>query len=90
MNAFRHFSFSLDQKQRDLIQEKEELLKGSKVKSTTLDSVKTQIELLVKVGLSFFRSLQSTNDKLPQAASEIQKKVDDIVQPISSQLTNDS
>ena len=62
MNAFRHFSFSLDQKQKDLIQEKEELLKDSKVKSTTLDSVKTQIELLVKVELSFFHSFQSTNE----------------------------
>ena len=54
MIAFRLFLFSLDQKRKDLIQEKEELLKDSKVKSTTLDSVKTQIELLVKVGLSFF------------------------------------
>jgi hypothetical protein len=54
MIAFQHFSFSLDQKRKDLIQEKEELLKDSKVKSTTLDSVKTQIELLVKVELSFF------------------------------------
>ncbi|KAF9534311.1 Fms-interacting protein-domain-containing protein [Crepidotus variabilis] len=57
----------LDQKRKELIQQKEDLLKESKAKVSTLDNVKSQIELLVKT------------------ASEIQKKVDDLVLPISSQ-----
>lgn len=42
----------LDLKKRELIQQKEELLKESKAKSSTMDSVKTQIELLMKVCIS--------------------------------------
>ncbi|PPQ77735.1 hypothetical protein CVT25_011170 [Psilocybe cyanescens] len=57
----------LDLKKRELIQQKEDLLKESKAKSSTMDNVKTQIELLMKT------------------ASEIQKKVDELIQPISSQ-----
>lgn len=44
---------SMDQKRKELIQQKEELLRQSRMKSSTLDSVKTQIELLVKV--TFFQ-----------------------------------
>ncbi|KJA30261.1 hypothetical protein HYPSUDRAFT_175624 [Hypholoma sublateritium FD-334 SS-4] len=54
----------LDLKKKELLQQKEELLKESKTKSTTLDSVKVQIDLLMKT------------------ASDIQKKVDELVQPI--------
>ncbi|KAF8268233.1 Fms-interacting protein-domain-containing protein [Lactarius quietus] len=38
----------LDRKVKELTQEKEELLKSSKVQSTTMDSVKVQIETLLK------------------------------------------
>jgi len=55
----------LDQKQKDLIQQKEDLLRETKAKSSTLENVKTQIDFLVKT------------------ASEIQKKVDDLVLPVS-------
>lgn len=41
----------LDRKVKELTQEKEELLKSSKVQSTTMDSVKVQIETLLKVRL---------------------------------------
>jgi hypothetical protein len=34
---------------KDLLQEKEELLKESKAKLNTMDNIKTQIEILVKV-----------------------------------------
>ncbi|KAJ7771381.1 Fms-interacting protein-domain-containing protein [Mycena maculata] len=54
----------LDKMKKELIQQKEELLKESKAKLSTMDSVKTQIETLVKV------------------ASEVQKKVDELVLPI--------
>ncbi|KAF8204991.1 Fms-interacting protein-domain-containing protein [Pholiota molesta] len=54
----------LDLKKKELLQQKEDLLKQSKSKLTTMDNVKTQIDLLMKT------------------ASEIQKKVDELVQPI--------
>ncbi|KIM46171.1 hypothetical protein M413DRAFT_305729 [Hebeloma cylindrosporum] len=61
----------LDLRKKELIQQKEDLLKESKSKVTTMDSVKTQIDLLMKT------------------ASDIQKKVDELVQPIPNQETND-
>ena len=39
----------LDLRQKELIQQKEDLLRESKAKSSTLDNVKTQVDLLVKV-----------------------------------------
>ncbi|ESK96018.1 fms interacting protein [Moniliophthora roreri MCA 2997] len=54
----------LDQKRKELLHAKEELIKESKTKSSTLESVKLQIDNLVKT------------------ASEIQKKVDELVQPL--------
>jgi THO complex subunit 5 len=39
----------LDLKKKDLTQQKEELLKQSKAKAATLDSVKVQIDTLMKV-----------------------------------------
>jgi len=43
----------LDQKKKELVLQKEELLKESKSKSTTMDSVKSQIDVLMKVRLSY-------------------------------------
>ncbi|KAJ3505947.1 hypothetical protein NLJ89_g7146 [Agrocybe chaxingu] len=60
----------LDLKKKELIQQKEELLKESKAKAATMDNVKSQIDLLMKM------------------ANEIQKKVDEIVQPISGQAND--
>lgn len=51
----------LDLKRKDLILHKEELLKQSRIKSTTVESVKSQIDALMKT------------------ATEIQKKVDELV-----------
>ncbi|KAG7096948.1 hypothetical protein E1B28_004346 [Marasmius oreades] len=54
----------LDQKRKEMLNLKEELLKEGKLNSTKLDNVKTQIDMLVKT------------------AFEIQKKVEDLVQPL--------
>ncbi|KAG6335638.1 hypothetical protein ID866_3454 [Astraeus odoratus] len=54
----------LDLRRKELTLQKEELLKHSKVKSATVESVKSQIDALVK------------------AATEIQKKVDELVPPL--------
>jgi THO complex subunit 5 len=62
----------LDLRKKELIQQKEDLFKQSKSKLTTMDSVKTQIELLMKT------------------ASDIQKKVDELVQPIPIQEASDN
>ena len=43
-------SFRLDQKRKELTLRKEGLLKESKAQTTTMDSVKTQIDVLMKVG----------------------------------------
>ncbi|CAA7259777.1 unnamed protein product [Cyclocybe aegerita] len=60
----------LDLKKKELMQQKEELLKESKAKVATMDNVKSQIDLLMKT------------------ATEIQKKVDEIVQPTSAQAND--
>jgi len=60
----------LDLKKRQLLQQKEELLKESKAKVSTMDSVKSQLDMLMKT------------------ASEIQKKVDELVQPIPATSTS--
>jgi THO complex subunit 5 len=41
--------FRLDLKKKELIQQKEALLKESKVKAATMDSVKSQLDVLMKV-----------------------------------------
>ncbi|KAJ2931680.1 hypothetical protein H1R20_g5387, partial [Candolleomyces eurysporus] len=58
----------LDRKRRDLLKQKEDLLKESKAKTATMENVKSQIELLIKT------------------ATEVQKKVDDLV-PVPNQST---
>ncbi|KAF8639855.1 hypothetical protein AX17_001110 [Amanita inopinata Kibby_2008] len=55
----------LDQKKKELMQQKEDLLKESKAKLVTMDSVKLQIDTLMKT------------------ASDIQKKVDELVLPLT-------
>ncbi|KAK2466224.1 hypothetical protein APHAL10511_001866 [Amanita phalloides] len=56
----------LDQRKRELLQRKEDLLKESKAKVMTLDSVKAQLDSLMKT------------------ASDIQKKVDELVLPFTT------
>ena len=51
MLTFRTFA-RLDRKAKELAQEKEELLKISKSQATTTESVKVQIETLLKVDLA--------------------------------------
>ncbi|KAF8897549.1 Fms-interacting protein-domain-containing protein [Infundibulicybe gibba] len=60
----------LDLRKKELLQKKEELLKESKVKVATMDSVKSQIDVLMKT------------------ASEIQKKVDELVLPVNAPAEN--
>jgi len=62
----------LDQRKKELVQQKEELLKLSKTKLATMDHVKTQIDALTKT------------------ATDIKKKVDEIVLPIFSQPDTDT
>ncbi|KAF8739236.1 hypothetical protein AX14_010400 [Amanita brunnescens Koide BX004] len=56
----------LDQRKKELLQEKEELLKESKSKVTTMDSIKVQVDTLMKT------------------ASDIQKRVDELVLPFTT------
>ena len=49
------FASSLDQRKKELLQEKEELLKESKSKVTTMDSIKVQVDTLMKVTPYFTR-----------------------------------
>jgi THO complex subunit 5 len=60
----------LDLEKKKLMQSKEDLLKESKSKSSTMDNVKSQIETLMKT------------------ASEVQKKVDELVQPIPGEMND--
>ena len=53
MTIFASRPHRLDRRVKELTQEKEELLKSSKVQSTTMESVKVQIETLLKVRLLF-------------------------------------
>jgi len=79
---------SLDLKKKELTQCKEDLLKESKSKLSTMDNVKTQIETLMKASSlshSLFISplfILGAFFFFLQTASEIQKKVDELVQPI--------
>jgi hypothetical protein len=73
MHFFLDFTCRLDLKKKELMQQKEDLLAQSKNKNTTLDSVKLQIDTLVKVrGLSaalhvlnpvFLRQLQRSKKR---------------------------
>ena len=49
---------SLEKKQKELIAQKEALLKISKAKSATSDNVKTQIDLLMKVRAIYLSSFK--------------------------------
>lgn len=51
MTIFASRPCRLDRRVKELTQEKEEFLKSSKVQSTTTESVKVQIETLLKVRL---------------------------------------
>ncbi|KAG6873318.1 hypothetical protein C0995_000471 [Termitomyces sp. Mi166 len=62
----------LDLKRKELLQQKEELLKESKTKASTMDSVKAQIDQLIKSATDtrkkievFVPSIQGTDDATP-------------------------
>jgi THO complex subunit 5 len=66
-----------------LVQAKEELLKLSRTNVNTLDSVKSHIDVLVKVRNSLSLAISHlANMCLQKTASDIQKKVDELVQPL--------
>lgn len=54
------FASSLDQRKKELLQEKEELLKESKSKVTTMDNIKVQVDTLMKASPYFTRQTVST------------------------------
>lgn len=63
---------SLDLRKKELTQQKEELLKESKSKLSTMDSVKSQIDMLMKVGtqcmlsLWYYLTVKETTRLLPK------------------------
>ncbi|KAF9485340.1 hypothetical protein BDN70DRAFT_871364 [Pholiota conissans] len=61
----------LDLRKKELLQQKEDLLKESKSKQTIMDNVKGHIDILMKT------------------AVDVQKKVDELVQPIPGGQNND-
>jgi THO complex subunit 5 len=65
---------------KDLLQEKEELLKESKAKLNTMDNIKTQIEILVKVCKN--SDAITAYSSRGQIAVDVQKKVDELALPI--------
>lgn len=67
---------------KELTQQKEELLRDSKSKLVTMESVKVQIDTLVKVSHLLLLDISRPaclNVSLFQTASEIRKKVDELV-----------
>jgi THO complex subunit 5 len=68
------------------MQQKEELLKGSKAKLTTMDNIKSQIETLAKVRTS--DGTPTAYSSCDQVAAEVQKKVDELALPIPAVDTN--
>jgi hypothetical protein len=75
----------LDRKVKELSQEKEDLLKNSKSQAATTESVKMQIEALLKVALAFLSCLENPLYVIVlQTASEIGKKVEELVPAITN------
>lgn len=74
----------LDRKRRDLLKQKEDLLKESKAKAATMESVRSQIELLIRVRHYSTRPSTAFSSSSTQTATEVQKKVDDLVVPIQN------
>ncbi|KAJ6599051.1 Fms-interacting protein-domain-containing protein [Mycena vulgaris] len=60
----------LDKMKKDLMQQKEELLKESKAKSNTMDSVKTQIETLVKAAVDVQKKVDELVLPIPTANAD--------------------
>lgn len=73
----------LDQKHKELLQQKEELLKESKAKHATMDSVKSQIDGLMKVCFNRLSTTIFLTHPL-QNAMDVQKKVADLIAPLPS------
>ncbi|EAU84799.1 hypothetical protein CC1G_00318 [Coprinopsis cinerea okayama7 len=59
----------LDQRKRDLIRQKEDLLRQSKAKASTMDSVKAQIELLVKTAAEVQKKVDDLVSPIPKPSS---------------------
>ncbi|KAJ7129652.1 Fms-interacting protein-domain-containing protein [Mycena epipterygia] len=60
----------LDKMKKELIQQKEELLKESKTKLNTMDSVKSQIEALVKVAVDVQKKVDELVLPIPTANAD--------------------
>lgn len=74
----------LDQRRKELLEQKEELLKQNKTKLNTLDSVKAYIDALTKVCFHYPLTLLVIHG-LVQTASETQKKLDELVVQVPSE-----
>lgn len=74
----------LDQRRKELLEQKEELLKQNKTKLNTLDSVKAYIDALTKVCFHYPSTLLVIHG-LVQTASETQKKLDELVVQVPSE-----
>jgi hypothetical protein len=71
-------SKSLEARRKELTKVKDDLLKQTKTKQTTADNVKAQLDLLMKVPRSATLAVFCFLTLL-QTATEIQKKVDELV-----------
>jgi uncharacterized iron-regulated protein len=71
-------SKSLEARRKELTKVKDDLLKQTKTKQTTADNVKAQLDLLMKVPRSATLAVYCFLTLL-QTATEIQKKVDELV-----------
>ena len=69
------------------MKQKDDLLKESKAKTATMDNIKSQIELLIKVRHGATRPYYGILIISFQTATEVQKKVDDLV-PVQNQSTS--
>ncbi len=73
----------LDLRRKELVKEKEALLKESKAKLATMESVKSHIDTLMKVRwMCSARTYRKLICCALQTATEVQKKVHDLVEPI--------
>lgn len=81
----------LDQKQKEMQQQKDELLKQSKAQAVTMENVKSQIDILVKVRFNLdilvFAACAHSTMTTTQTATDVQKKVHDLAETIPTTIS---
>jgi hypothetical protein len=72
----------LDKKRKELQQQKDDLIKETKAKVAAIDNVRQQLDIFLKVSSIVTCTFPRGNESCLQAATEAQKKVDDLIQPL--------